>query len=283
MNALPRRLLGSTRVALSALTFGSMRMLPARLSVAEGVALLSRLMDGGLDSLHVSSEYESFGYFSEIFHALRAERDVRGLRFVAKVGSPHFGEDRFEDRQFETGIDFYLDALGIETVDVAQWLLRFDLRQPEARERIFERDAERVSACVDRLRRAGKIQAMVSFPYSEGIALRALALPACDGLALYVNPFERELAPLLDRAHLAGKSVIAIRPLAAGRVAGDAPEDVALIRDAGGGDMTCVAGRVRAAFQYALVHPAVVTVVASLNSIAQAETALNAIGAPESR
>jgi aryl-alcohol dehydrogenase-like predicted oxidoreductase len=260
VSALPSRPLGKTGVALSVLTFGSMRMLPARLSVAEGVALLSRLIDGGVSCLHVSSEYESFPYFAEIFRGLRAERNVSRLRFIAKAASPHFGEDAFHAGRFEAKIDCYLQALGIDTVDVAQWLLRFDLAQPDRRVEIFERDAGRVSECVDRLRGAGKIRAMVSFPYDEEIALRALALPACDGLALYVNPFETELAHLLDRAEAAGKSVIAIRPLAAGRVTGDE--------------------RVRAAFQYALAHPAVVTTVASLNSLAQAETALAALSDP---
>jgi aryl-alcohol dehydrogenase-like predicted oxidoreductase len=245
---------------LSLLTFGSMRMLPARISVADGVALLSRLIDGGVNSLHVSSEYESFPYFAEVFHALRGEREVSGIRFVAKAASPHFGEDAFDARQFEAKIDSYLESLGIETVDVAQWLLRFDLKQPGRRVEIFERDAGHVTDCIVRLREAGKIRAMVSFPYDEEIALRALALPACDGLALYVNAFEPELAHLLDRAQAAGKSVIAIRPLAAGRVTGEGP--------------------VRAAFRYAVAHPAVVTTVASLNSRAQAETALAALSDP---
>lgn len=276
MSALPTRALGKTGVSLSVLTFGSMRMLPARLSVAEGVALLSRLIDAGVTSLHVSSEYESFPHFAEIFRALRAERDLSALQVIAKAASPHFGEEAFDARQFEAKIDYYLETLGIDAVDVAQWLLRFDLKQPDARERILERDAEAVSRCAEQLRAVGKIRALVSFPYTEGVALRALALPECDGLALYVNPFEPELASLLDRAEAASKSVIAIRPLAAGRVAGDAAEDIALLKQVTGEDADDADSRVGAALRYALAHPAVVTTVVSLNSIAQADVALAA-------
>lgn len=272
MSTLPRRSLGATGISFSTLTFGSMRLMPERLSVREAVTLLAHLIDAGVDTMHVSSEYESFAYFAEVFRALRIERDVTTLRFIAKVGVPHFGEESFDPHRFRAKIDGYLDALSLERIDVVQWLLRYDLKQPEARAALFDRDADVVSRSVEALKRAGKIRSMVSFPYTDTIALRALDLPECDGLALYVNPLELDSVPLLDRAHAAGKNVLAIRPLAAGRMLTEAPSE-ALARAIEHEPTE----RVLAAFRYALAHPAVVTTVASLGSIPHADDAIRAV------
>ena len=40
----------------------------------------------------------------------------------------------------------------------------------------------------------------------------------CDGLAVYVNPLEREMDAVIESAASLGKGVVAIRPYAAGRI-----------------------------------------------------------------
>lgn len=190
-----------------------------RLNGAGDVAGAARIIDHalelGITSFHCSSEYETFPLFEEAW----SRRQNRGsASIIAKVAVPHFGEPRFCAKTFREKIDFYLKALSLERLDVVQWLLRYELREEAARQRILAESEEEISALVADLKRSGKIAALVSFPYTQGIAEAVLRMDYCDGLAVYVNPLEREMDPLIQSAGTLGKGVVAIRPYAAGRV-----------------------------------------------------------------
>jgi len=181
---------------------------------ADAAALLRRAREMGVSSFHCSSEYESFPLFREAW----GRAQVEGARLVAKVAVPHFGEDRFSASAFRAKIDLYLNALGLERLDVVQWLLRFDLKQEERRLALLAECAEAIGDCVAALKREGKIGHLVSFPYTSSFADSVLPYEWCEGLAAYVNPLERQLDPQAVRCAELGKAVVAIRPYAAGRV-----------------------------------------------------------------
>jgi len=236
----------SGAVRLSPITLGTMRLNNA--GGAEAAAgILSHAFGIGISSLHCSAEYETFGLLTEAWRIARASAPA-DIAFIAKVASPHFGEDRFSAAATRAKIDSYLMALGLEHLDVVQWLLRHDLKQEQTRIRIMAESAEEVAALAEDLKREGKIGMLVSFPYTPAVAAAALETAGIDGLALYVNPLEHEMDALLSGAEAAGKMVIALRPFAAGRTFSETNQSA--------GD----------AIAYALAQPAVVTTVASASS-----------------
>lgn len=263
----PRRRLGNTGISLSALSMGTMRLDPERLTLDVALGIVARMVERGVDCFHTSTEYPSFGFFGELFGRTRATFPDKRFLIIGKVGVPHFGEDGFSRSRFEAEVDRYLVDLEIDCLDVVQWSLRYDLAREDRRLEIFSRDAEAIGCTVERLRNAGKLRSVVSFPYSMGVGLKALTEPWCDGLALYVNPLERSLDALLDEALARQKGVVAIRPFAAGRVfevgGFDGPDSEVMDRltRAWADDQPG-----RRAMRYALAHPAVATATASVSS-----------------
>jgi aryl-alcohol dehydrogenase-like predicted oxidoreductase len=182
--------------------------------VRDATNLLDRARDIGISTFHCSSEYETFPLFREAWRAARLHETT----VIAKVAAPHFGETEFSAPAFRKKVETYLAELDIERIDVVQWLLRFDLKQESGRRQIHERGRDAIGAVIDALQREGKIGAMVSFPYTDGLAALALREVWCDGLAVYVNPLEREMDERVAEAGERGKAVVAIRPFAAGRL-----------------------------------------------------------------
>ncbi|WP_370236715.1 aldo/keto reductase [Brevundimonas sp.] len=247
MNAVVRRA-SVAGISLSPLTFGSMRV--DRVGDADAVArLIEQALDLGVTTFHVSSEYATWPLFQDAWR--KVQSDPATTRIIAKVGVPHFGQARFDPQAFADKIDQYRDALNVDRIDVVQWLLRHDLKDEPARLAIFDNQSTDIADCVTGLKTAGTIGAMVSFPYTRGIAERALDHAACDGLALYCNPLELEMSDLFDQAAEREKAVVAIRPFAAGRLFSE------------------TAFTARDALAVSLAHPAVATVVASVSSPAR--------------
>lgn len=210
-----RRLnLGGSGVHVSPICLGTMR-----LSVAGGTAEAARLLGEarglGITTFHCSSEYGTYGLFRDAWSA--ADLGA-GCSIMAKVAAPHYGEDRFSPPAFRAKIEAYLSDLCLPRLDVVQWLLRYDLKQEQARVEIMRDAASEIAEVVAALKAEGKIGAMIGFPYSPMVAQELIAARYCDGLALYINPLEHELDGFIAPCGAAGKSVVAIRPYAAGRV-----------------------------------------------------------------
>jgi aryl-alcohol dehydrogenase-like predicted oxidoreductase len=209
------RRIGASDVHVSRIAFGTMRLdrvggpSAAARFIGEAHAL-------GLTTIHCSSEYESFPLFRDAWKQAGIPHGQSTI--IAKLAAPHFGEERFSAQEFREKVDQYLSELAIERLDVVQWLLRYDLKQEAARVRIFDESAHELAALAAELKAQGKIGALVGFPYTAPVAERVLQTDWCDGLALYVNPLEREMDEYAEQAAAAGKSVVAIRPFAAGRV-----------------------------------------------------------------
>lgn len=246
MSAAGARQIPGTDVVLSPVTLGTMRLDSAG-DEAAAADLLAHALSIGISAFHCSAEYPSFELLLLAWRRARRSDSSRPA-FIAKVATPHFGEDVFSAGALEAKVDRYLSALELDRLDVVQWLLRHDLEQEDRRLAIFRDQAEEISEAALRLKRSGKIGAFISFPYTPGIADAALAARGVDGLALYVNPLEHEMDALLPAAAAANKAVIAIRPFAAGRVFVETD---------------CTA---EDAIAYALAQEAVVTCVASASS-----------------
>lgn len=209
----PQSPLGRTGVSLSRLIFGSMRMNEKDLDDTQWSNLLRRGYELGITSLHSSDEYETFSRFTKIVHELQLE----GLQFqhLVKLGEPHFGSDRFDPEKFHGRINSYCQALGVEKLDVVQWMWRGDLKDEAGRLQGLKDDAEALGTAVHTARSQGKIGALVCFPYTLAFAEQVINYDWCDGLTVYLNPLETEMQPLLPQLTKQEKSAIAIRPLAA--------------------------------------------------------------------
>jgi aryl-alcohol dehydrogenase-like predicted oxidoreductase len=192
---------------------------------ADATALLEQAFGLGFASLHCSSEYETFPLFRHAWLEARSSSS-REPAIIAKVACPHFGEERFSGQALREKIQRYLDELKLDRLAVVQWLLRFDLNRESERIRIFEESAEALAEAVAKLKSDGLIGAFVGFPYTPAIAERLMAADCVDGLALYVNPLEQEMDRFVEAAADRRKSVIAIRPFAAGRIFSETTMDV---------------------------------------------------------
>ncbi len=247
MNVGARRV-ASSEIYLSAITFGSMRMHERAVDDIHWRELLIASIESGISTCHSSSEYESFPLFCRVLERLRTAGRAKELQHIVKLAEPHFGEFAFEPKRLEQRVDGYLSALGLERLDVVQWMWRGDLKREQARIAGFEDYLGAIAAAFDDLAHRGKIGAVIPFPYTRTFGDLALAQSWCAGLALYLNPLELESLDLVTLAAASNRSVVALRPLAAGRVleAGHAVAD---------------------ALRWTLTQPSVVTGVVSYSSM----------------
>ena len=246
-------------VPVSPLAFGSMRIHERALSDAAWEALLREAHERGVTTLHSSSEYESYPRFC----GLVARLGGLPVQHVVKLADPHFGEAGFDAARLEARLDAYLAQLGAERIDVVQWMRRGDLKVEPGRLAHFARELPAIRAAFDALRARGKLGAVAPFPYTAAFADLVIGgasggdgAPLCEGLAVYLNPVEHELLPQIRAAARAGMSVVAIRPLAAGRAlaAGEAAAPAALVPSAA----ACV--------REVLAEPGVATAVVTFSS-----------------
>lgn len=210
---------GRAELSVSRITLGTMRLAGTG-GAGETAQLLAQACDIGVRSFHCSAEYESYPLFVAAW--ARSGAGARAATLVAKLASPHFGEDRFSAAQVRDKIERYLRDLRVERIDTVQWLLRHDLANESVRLRILHEAADELADLTAALKREGKIGAFVGFPYTRPIADALVTAEWCDGLAVYVNPLEREMDSVVEACAVAndgaGKAVLAIRPFAAGRV-----------------------------------------------------------------
>lgn len=216
--AVPRRNLGNSGQTLSALTFGSMRMLERGLDAAAWRQLLAEAHARGVTTFHSSDEYESFPCFAEVWHGLRSELSGP-VQHVVKLAEPHFGHDQFDAGRLNQRVDQYLSALRVERIDVVQWMWRGDLKDEPTRLARLQAQLPEIAAAVAALQKTGKIGVVTAFPYTSGCAELLLDQSWNQGFTLYLNPLELEMLPFLEKVRAAGAGTIALRPLAAGRMA----------------------------------------------------------------
>lgn len=252
--AVPRRAFGASGVELATVTFGTMRLLASGFDVASATGFLLSLYDAGVTSLHVSAEYESWRLTCEVVRALRKARPNGPLEIVAKHAAPHFDEVGFDPAVARARLDALRLGLGVDRIDVVQWMVRHTPNEDTPRLAVLDRDAAAIEDAWAGMKADGAVGAVTVFPYSAAFLRAALDLPWLDGLIDYLNLLELDAAPFLDALAASGRGFAAIRPLAAGRLADRAKE----------------------ALRFPLLHPATASLIVTASSPANVATMLRA-------
>jgi aryl-alcohol dehydrogenase-like predicted oxidoreductase len=243
-----------------------MRMLAPRFDEGSATDFLLFLHDQGVTSFHVSHEYESYPLACAALKGLRRARPDGAIEIIAKIAAPHFDETGYEADRARRLIEASRRDLGVDRIDIVQWLMRQTPNEDSARLPVLARDAAQAEKTWSGLKAAGHIGALAVFPYSDAFLSASLDYEWVDGLVTYLNLAETEAAPHLDRLHREGRGFAAIRPLFAGAVMTD-PSLVGLEPDA----------QVRRALQFCLLHPGSASAILGVSSRAHAQAALDAI------
>jgi aryl-alcohol dehydrogenase-like predicted oxidoreductase len=269
-----RRNLGADGPSISQITYGAMRLSPAAVPDGDPVRHLCRLHDAGIDTHHSSHEYDSHGVYLEALSAARAT----GRRFnhIVKLSEPSFDQHRFDGARLSALIDTELKTLGAESLTSVQWLYRTpDAQDLAGRLAGMRRDRDEIAAWAEAEVTAGRIQNLSVFPYAIAFAEAAIELGLSNTPATYLNLAELESIDLLEPSD----GFIALRPLAGGRLTADNPQADELVDPraaaAALAPMT-VAERAATALRFPLLHPAVTTIVVSLNGVGHLEAVLSA-------
>ncbi|MCB9666355.1 MAG: aldo/keto reductase [Alphaproteobacteria bacterium] len=268
-------------VQLSPICLGTMRLDPARLGRDDAVRLLAHLVDHGVDTVHTSHEYASHAYALDVLAAFRRAHPARRLVHVVKLAEPHF-EDPFtlDPARLLARLDAAQAELGVDRVDVLQWLLRSKPIEDGPRLALLRDRGRALADALDARVREGRLGAWGVFPYGVPFAEAAVGLPGCAGLVSYLGLAEREHVGQLDALQEAGQAFVAIRPLWGGRLTARGLADpqgdhrVRRLADALELDGDEVAAE---ALAWPLRHPAVASVMVSLHDTAQADAALRAV------
>ena len=231
-----------------------MRLLAPRFDVASATDLLLSLYDQGVTGLHVSAEYDSWPVTCAAVKALRKARPGGPLEIVAKHAAPHFNEAGFDPAIARARIDELRLGLGVDRIDVVQWMVRHTPNEDTPRLEILSRDAALIEDAWSGMKSGGAIGALAVFPYSVAFLKAARDLAWVDGIVDYLNLIELDAAPFLDGLAASGKGFAAIRPLAAGKLADRAAEALA----------------------FPLLHPATASVIVTASSPANVAMALSA-------
>lgn len=295
------RRFGATGLELSEITFGALRFVDgaqARNDEALGRRALLDALDAGVNTIHSSYEYGTRWALQKILASHRAAPD---LNHVIKVASPDYDDPGFSDAQFRERIETALRELNAGRIAIVQHLQRgvpkdviYDERgDPDRIARMAQTNAA-MAETVGALKREGKIGHVITFPHTHGFAKPAVASGAFDGMIAFWNFLETEMLDVFDDCHAKGLGVLSMRPYLQGVItdkradrASLAPDDpkrgpaydaqyarFARVQAAVGGE---VGSWSDAAIRFALSHPAVASVVVSLNNPDQVRSALAAL------
>lgn len=308
------RRFGTTDLQISELGFGAMRLggdaahvpRPTPLSATEaqqqtasGRRALLAALDGGVNCIHSSQDYGTWGLLGEIL-ADHPKRDE--LHHVIKVMSPDYDEVDFDPSTVRRSVEEALRALHAERISFVQHLQRGPRVSPEdaystagdgRRIGALPSIADDFGAIISTLQDEGKVGHAVTFPHTVPYARAALQTGVYAGVAHFFNLLEAEALDLLDEAEEQGFGYFAIRPLLQGLLTdkrinrADLPPGDIMEHPAWDARYELL-GQVREvvgdpevswtdfALRFALAHPAVTSLIVSANSEDQVQTLLAA-------
>lgn len=187
-----------------------MRFADKKLSVNAVAKLIETANELGIDTHHSSCEYSSYELYSE---ALKRTNCKKSIKHIVKLSSPHFEESKFSLERLEAKLDQELRVLGVEQVEVLQWLVRSKPINDADRLATLNDQNFEISEALNVLKSKGKIRSVFSFPYSVNFAEEVLKMPEIDGLVTYLNHEELAYKPYAESVPF-----IAIRPFFAGKL-----------------------------------------------------------------
>jgi aryl-alcohol dehydrogenase-like predicted oxidoreductase len=226
-----------------------MRMLAVERSREEWLDYLGQVHSLGIQSLHSSLEYDSFGLLTSLLRSMARNGSGPTFRHIVKLAEPSFDDHGFAAHRLERKVRDYCTALSTPVVHDLQWMWRQGLSEDTQRVNQFRAELGVIGEAVARLKQEGLIERFFCFPYSLAFGRVAVEHPAIDGLVVYRNLLETDYEDLIDRSHALSKRCQIIRPFNAGSVLGHgkpSPED---------------------ALRFALDKPAIESTILSSNSI----------------
>ncbi|RZK43807.1 MAG: hypothetical protein EOO90_02650 [Pedobacter sp.] len=257
----------STQIAdvqLSELILGTMRLAVEQPDA--NLAVLRFLHEQGVDTHHVSSEYDTYSSYLALHDQLKQEGFA--TKHIIKLAAPHFGEKRFDAVSFEERIDRELANLGVEQLTMVQWMFRMEKLDDDYRVKVTSEQVDEIAETFSLLKKKGKVAEFGHFPYSNIYAKHVLDINLNRTVISYLNLFELQDVTLAQQ-----NSFIALRPFAAGRIK-TLLENHELINTLAAENVWS-REEVKAAIAFfPLLYPRVQAVVCSLNNLTQAKSAL---------
>ncbi len=211
-------------IGLSRVCFGTMR-LTALSNTGDGpeaAKFLTQLHELGIDSHHSSWEYDSDPVYVSALN--KATRWGYAFKHVVKLAEPSWDDLEFSPQRFRKKVEQECQRLGVDHIEVVQWLIR--TKDPEDEAvclALLERDGELIQDTFRSMMGEGLIGAVVGFPYRPRIGQRLVARrparpPLVDGLTIYLNDLEPDPADLEATALAKSCPILAIRPFAGGQI-----------------------------------------------------------------
>jgi hypothetical protein len=204
----------------SKLIFGTMRMSEYDYSVSHWVDLFNKMYNSGIFVHHVSSEYDSYGFYISVLKEFNSKYPNKQISHLAKLAEPHFDSTKFNPKLFQSKVDKYLAELNVSKLWGIQWMWRGDLNNEISRLDNFKGHIELLNSKVFELKKNNLIDGFYLFSYTKTFCELVISLSkqlnntVFDGLTVYRNIQENEFDKYLDFFE---RNVI-IRPLFAGKL-----------------------------------------------------------------
>lgn len=297
------RTFGATDLEVSEICYGTMRYASKDGKrderAADATRALQEAVDAGINFFHSSHEYGTRWLTGEV---LGAHPKRHELHHIIKVNVPDWGDQKFDASTFRGNIEDALRELKVERIAVVQHLHRGTL--PRELGYCAEGEPKRLSEFdevtndlleeFEKLREAGKVGYLTTFPYTTGYAQRAIESGSFSGVVAYFNALETEMAEFFAEMERAGMGFIGIRPFAAGLLTDpridreNLPEDDRMrdpqwdrlydqlteLKNALGDEQ---ASWTRFAIQFSLIHPVITSTVVGINTPAQLQSVIEAV------
>lgn len=205
-------LVPGTDIKLSPICLGTMRLVDKGLIENDVCSLIRTALDKGINTHHISDEYNSFVLICESYKQLK-KKEREQLQVICKISSPHFNESTFDSSIMKKHVEKYLFSLGQERLAVIQWMWRINPLDDDVRLLRMADKLENIKNCFFELKSEGKVGDVACFPYSAKFMKKVRQLGICKGQINYLNIFENNA---LDAG--LNEYTIALRPLAAGQI-----------------------------------------------------------------
>ena len=198
------------------LIFGSMRICDYDYDDSYWISFFEYLYDSGVNTHHVSFEYESYKRYCKILKKYLSVNPEKKVNHIVKLAEPHFGINSFSETKFYNLIQKYLDDLNCNSIQIVQWMWRGLMKQEKQRISSFKKNIPRISDAFKKLKLNKKVEQIYCFPYTERFAEICLKLPFIDGFTVYRNPKENNFDQIIELCEKNSKDIITIRPFLAG-------------------------------------------------------------------
>lgn len=232
---------------MSPLVFGSMRMSEDKGDEHYWAKLLCQAYYAGIDTIHSSSEYDSFPLLQKVLKEVSLIDSTIVFKHIVKLAEPHFSDYEYSSNRLKEKVSNYLSIFEIDKLEAIQWMWRSNLSDPQ-RIDSFIKQQEQMRHDIEDLKQSGLVCNALCFPYSVGFMEKALESNIFDGFCIYRNPQELEYDRILTDCD--DGTVVSIRPFSA---------DKALIESEG----------VIKLLEYNFLEPAIKSTILSISSVYQ--------------